>query len=690
MSDPAVPDRPSDPLTSPAPALDRSGEQQATVPIVGILTCSIILTTFLGDLFVPIGYSIWPSYLLAIWLSRSWRGKATIIGVAISCVILLILDLLLSPAGPYGRAGGVNKLFGIGMIVIATLWVLQIEETFTRIHKEVIRRREAEEQLREHARELDLRRADAMRAAQQAEEANQLLQRQIEEHRQTEQRLRQSREHYRAVVETAYDAYVAINAEGRIIAWNRQAEQTFGWSRGEALNYRLSELIIPPQHQESHERGLAHFLTSGEGPVLNQRLELSARHRDGREFPVQVTIWPVRDEEQWTFHAFLHEIERWRWAEQERRRFFEVSPEMLCVAGFDGYFKQVNPAFQRILGHEPADLLGEPFLNFVHPDDHEATLGEMDHLAAGGETIAFRNRYRCRDGSYRWVEWAAHAFPGDGLIYAGARDVTARIQDEARLRHLNEQLARSNADLELFAHATSHDLREPLRTIQSFLDLIRSRYATLLDEQGHRWIEYVTGAATRMRHLIEGLQTYSKLDAQRNPPEWTEIHQTLASVVESLDRAIRETQARVTIGESMPRLLVDEVQLGQLFQNLIGNALKFRDPDRVPEIQVSAVPTGNGWQFSVADNGIGIEPTFFDKIFVMFRRLHGPDQYPGSGVGLAVCKRIVERHGGRIWVESTPGHGTTFLFTLPTCGGSTDASENRRPTSEDSASRGPG
>jgi PAS domain S-box-containing protein len=244
------------------------------------------------------------------------------------------------------------------------------------------------------------------------------------------------------------------------------------------------------------------------------------------------------------------------------------------------------------------------------------------------------------------------------------RDIAARELAEQALALKAQELARSNADLERFAYVASHDLQEPLRMVASFTQLLARRYKGKLDAEADEFIAFAVDGANRMQHLIQDLLSYSRLTTRGKRLEPTESRVACDNAVKNLSEAIRDSGAILTVG-TLPLVLADSTQLAQLFQNLIGNAIKYRGGNRTPEIRVAAQENGTDWIFSVADNGIGIEPQYFERIFQMFQRLHTRNEYSGTGIGLAICRKIVERHGGRVWVESQPGHGSTFFFTIP-------------------------
>ena len=250
------------------------------------------------------------------------------------------------------------------------------------------------------------------------------------------------------------------------------------------------------------------------------------------------------------------------------------------------------------------------------------------------------------------------------------REQLRRSRAEENLQREAEALARSNQELEQFAYVASHDLQEPLRMVSSYTQLLAQRYQDKLDQDARDFIAYAVDGANRMQQLIQDLLEYSRVTTRAKPPERFDAHEALGEAVKNLQAAIHETGALIS-NDGLPLLKGDRIQIAQVFQNLIGNSIKFHKPDEPPRVHLSAERIAEhpeSWTFKVRDNGIGIEPRHFERLFVIFQRLHGKQEYPGNGIGLALCKRIIERHGGRIWVESEPGKGTNFFFTLPVDG----------------------
>jgi PAS domain S-box-containing protein len=313
------------------------------------------------------------------------------------------------------------------------------------------------------------------------------------------------------------------------------------------------------------------------------------------------------------------------------------------------------------------------------PDvSQEHTLQRRETAAAAGLRSAFAFPILMGGEFYGVMEFYSRALrPRDERVLEIAQTVgshvgqfIARLQAEAALREANDELARqaqelmrSNAELEQFAYVASHDLQEPLRMISSYTQLLMRRYGDRFDKDAKEFMDYVVDGSARMKQLIEDILAYSRIGTRGRELAPVESEAALKRALASLRGSIEASGASVT-HDSLPAVLADPGQLAQLFQNLVGNALKFKGAS-APHVHVSATERADAWEFAVRDNGIGIDPEFFGRIFMVFQRLHGKGDYPGTGIGLAICKKVVDRHGGRIWVESQPGAGSTFLFTLP-------------------------
>ena len=347
-----------------------------------------------------------------------------------------------------------------------------------------------------------------------------------------------------------------------------------------------------------------------------------------------------------------------------RRRaeqFFNLTPDMLCTVNASGRLLDLNPAWEHTLGYTRDELKGHLLTNLIHPDDHEITTAALQHVT--NEAVGrFESRLRHKDGHYRWLAWVVVVSSQEQLLYAAARDVTERRYAEEKLRQQTEELGRSNRELEQFAYVASHDLQEPLRLVTSYVQLLVRRYQGELDQDADEFIGFILEGSNRMKSLLSDLLAYSKVGS--NGKEFTSVtlEETLKRVVDNLQPVIEDSGATVT-HDPLPQVLGDDMQMIQLLQNLVENAIKFHGAEP-PRIHVGVRRMGERWLFYVRDNGIGIDPQYTERVFGIFQRLHTTNQYPGTGIGLAICRKIVERHGGRIWVDSEPGKGATFYFTL--------------------------
>ncbi|QTA80602.1 Two component system sensor histidine kinase, PAS domain-containing [Desulfonema limicola] len=353
-----------------------------------------------------------------------------------------------------------------------------------------------------------------------------------------------------------------------------------------------------------------------------------------------------------------------RMAEERFTTFFSMISDIFCIADINGYFRLINPAAQKILGYTEEELLSKPFMEFVYPDDIEKTQKIVnEQLAQGMTVINFKNRYICKDKSVKWLEWTSHPIKNQGITYAVARDCTRRMKSVKTLKAAMMELERSNTELEQFAYIASHDLQEPLRAIVGFLQLLQDRYNNRLDEKGHHYIDRTVKAAHRMQTLINDILTLSRVNTRGEPFVVEDLNSVMERTLEDLEPTVRNADAKISYTK-MPCTAVDSSQIQSLLQNLIQNAIKYAGKKK-PVIQISCREDETMYYFSVKDNGIGIDPKFHERIFLVFQRLHTRKEYQGTGLGLALCKKIVERHGGTIWVESESGKGAIFYFTLP-------------------------
>jgi PAS domain S-box-containing protein len=329
-----------------------------------------------------------------------------------------------------------------------------------------------------------------------------------------------------------------------------------------------------------------------------------------------------------------------------------------------------TPETYRIFGVSPDTFVpsSETLQTLIHPDDRAPMQAWLSACLAGLRPPDLEFRVIQPDGSARYINGRVHIVQQDAekksiRMIGVAQDITERKLAVAALLQRTEELARSNTELVQFAYVASHDLQEPLRMVSSYVQLLARRYSGKLDSDADEFIAFAVDGAKRMQNMINDLLAFSRVTTKGHEFKPVEADTALKLALANLKVAIEESQASVTF-DPLPVVNADSAQLTQLFQNLIGNAIKFRRKEP-PQVHVSVEKRAKDWEFSVRDNGIGIEPQHLERIFVIFQRLHTAAQFPGTGIGLAICKKIAERHGGNLWVSSQPGVGSTFHFTIP-------------------------
>ena len=345
------------------------------------------------------------------------------------------------------------------------------------------------------------------------------------------------------------------------------------------------------------------------------------------------------------------------------RNAFENAPIGMALIALDGRFLRVNAELCRLLGYSEDELLSTSSVALTHADDVEANVARVRELLEGAtRRFDIEKRYTRADGSAVWVRHSVSLVRDD---HDNPLYFIAQIQDDSERRQTLDDLARSNRELETFASAASHDLQEPLRKITTFAERLESRLDDVLDEPGRAELSRIQEAARRMRELTNALLAYSHVTTAAPRREPVDLSTVLEEVLSDLDLQISEADCLLRVSR-LPVVDADPVQMRQLLQNLICNAIKFRASDRTPIVEIGAGATLGGMAtVTIADNGIGIDAKYLDKIFEPFQRLHGRGSYPGTGLGLALCRSVVERHGGILTVASTPGEGSTFTVCLP-------------------------
>jgi PAS domain S-box-containing protein len=507
-----------------------------------------------------------------------------------------------------------------------------------------------------------------------------------------ETHLAQMEGRYRGLLEAAPDAMVVVNQGGEIVLLNVQAEKQFGYRRDELVGQKVKN-IIP---EGFAERLIADGIRTPAEALAQQigmGIELQGRRKDGSDFPIEIMLSPLESAEGILITAAIRDITRRKQAEEAERQGEKLSLMVQGVKDYailmldpEGRITSWSDAAERIKGYRAEEIIGEYSSKFYTPEaiaqgkpsQHLKVAAEQGRSEDEGQRVR-------KDGSIFWASVVITALRDKTGRLCGfakvTRDITERKKSEEALAETIGELKRSNDELQHFAYVASHDLQEPLRMVASYTQLLAQRYKGRLDTDADEFIAYAVGGCNRMQDLIQDLLTYSRAGTSGNGKALLKVssENVLKEALANLQGTIEVSGAVVT-HDSLPTLTTDDTQLVQVFQNLVGNAIKYRGAE-VPHVHVSATKNGgNEWIFSVRDNGLGIDPQYFDRIFVLFQRLHGREEFKGTGIGLAICKKIVERQGGRIWVESQPEKGSTFFFALREREGKNGNDCNRRVT----------
>jgi PAS domain S-box-containing protein len=464
-----------------------------------------------------------------------------------------------------------------------------------------------------------------------------------------------------SIVDSSDDAIISKDLDGVITSWNKSAERLFGYTADEAIGQTVAALLIPDDRQEEEPDILAR-LRKGERV---DHFETLRRRKDGSLVDISLTISPVKDQHGRIIGAskIARDItQRKRYEKQlvDQAHLLDLTGDAILVRDGRDRILYWNRGAEEMYGFTRKEALGKISHDLLRtkfpeslPEIREILLrdgrwfGELSHARRAGSRIVTLSR---------WV--AERDEKGDVIrILESNNDITERVR-------VQEELRRANQDLEQFAFSASHDLQEPLRSIKIYSELLGCEFGGNLHPDAQRYVEYLRSGATRMETLVRDLLAYTRAGQFEEPAEPSDANAALQAALSALSSAMTEAGARVT-SDPLPTVQVHATHLQLLIQNLIGNAIKYRSPERIPEVHIGAKRQNEYWVFAVSDNGIGIEPEYKENIFGLFKRLHTSDEYSGTGIGLAICQRIVDRYHGRIWVESEPGKGSIFRFTLP-------------------------
>jgi len=557
----------------------------------------------------------------------------------------------------------------------------QFYHALERVQVLVEKSRQREEKLQAATEELDANYEELQATSEEMESTNEELQSSTEE-------LERTNAYNQSLMDSLLDILMTTNPSGVITEVNRATEHISGYSKDQLIGQPFSKFFTDPDHAQA---GIEKVLA--EGGVSNY--DLSVATKDGREIPVSYNATVLRDPDGRITGVLgsARDMTELKEAEKElrvagayNRSLIEASLDLLVTIDPDGKISDANSATEKATGCSKEELIGTDFSDyFTEPEKAREAYQQVFQEGSIQECML---QIRHRDGHFIPVLYNASVYRDEaGEVigaFAAARNMTKAAQAEDDLKHSVQDLSRSNDELEQFAYVASHDLQEPLRMVSSYVQLLEKRYKGKMDADADEFIEFAVDGANRMQVMINDLLSFSRIATRGEPFQPTDCNKVFDRAINNLQTAIKESGTTVT-HDPLPTVTADKGQLEQLFQNLIGNAIKFRG-EEPPRIHVSATSIadfgfrnaeleskienqksqiGEGWIFSVKDNGIGIEPEHTKRIFGIFQRLHTREQYSGSGIGLAVCKKIVQRHGGQIWIESEAGKGSTFFFTLP-------------------------
>jgi len=422
----------------------------------------------------------------------------------------------------------------------------------------------------------------------------------------------------------------------------------------------MDEIRRRVTEMESEEKGLlAERTRLADGRANQAKLVILL----GSALAVMVVVWALT--------KITRDLAKRKRAELELDQFFTLSLDLFCIAGFDGYFKRVNAAWEHVLGYPQEELLKRPCLDFVHPDDVAPTRQKAANQARLGElAISFENRYRCADGSYRWFLWNSTPKLEQGVIYAVARDITEQKAVETRIRSLNESLEQRvnelntvNRELEAFSYSVSHDLRAPLRHVDGFSKILLDEFGGQLPAEAQRLLARVRSGATHMGLLVDDLLNLSRVSRKELNVQVTGLDAVVSGVVAELQAGINGRQVEWRV-EQLPFVVCDPALMRAVFTNLISNALKFTRTREPAVIEIGHRTEDGRPVIFVRDNGVGFSMKYADKLFGVFQRLHRAEDFEGTGIGLATVQRVIHKHGGRVWAEAELDRGATFYFTL--------------------------
>jgi PAS domain S-box-containing protein len=477
--------------------------------------------------------------------------------------------------------------------------------------------------------------------------------------------LRESEERTRAILENAVDAIITIDENGLIEDFNQAAIHLFGYEADELEGGNVSQLMPEPYRSE-HDDYIRRYMKSGKSNIMGRTRELQGQTKDGVIFPINISLSELKLENKHLFIGMIRDLTEEKRLEEDRNRFFSISLDMLCIANFKGYFVQLNPAWQTVLGFTREELLAKPFIEFVHPDDNEKTVQEVQRLMKGGEMIGFENRFRTKSGEYRWFLWTASASSARQLLFAVARDITDIKKAADELQAAKETAEGASQAKSQFLASMSHELRTPLNSVIGFANVMLKTKNGELEEKRRTYLEKIHSNGLHLLELINDVLDLSKIEAGKTEVVLTkvDVSKLIRQTIEQLEVQVqdKDMKLRIRIPKNVKAIQSDEGKLKQVLINLIGNAIKFTDKGSVEVKLHTARQTGVPTRIDVKDTGIGIPEDRLATIFEPFSQAESGTsrKYGGTGLGLTISHSLCEMMGYRLTVDSKVDEGSTF------------------------------
>jgi PAS domain S-box-containing protein len=480
---------------------------------------------------------------------------------------------------------------------------------------------------------------------------------------------------FEQLLEFAPDGIVGLRDDGRIALVNAQTEAIFGYAREELLGEPV-ELLVPERFRAGHPDHRTGYFTDARTRPMGAELELFGLRRDGSEFPAEISLSSIETEDGLLAVAAIRDVSDREAAERRFEQLLEFAPDGIVGLGRDGRIELVNAQTEALFGYARDELIGEPVellvperFRAVHPGHRTRYFGDPLRRPMGADLELFGLR---RDGTEFPAEISLSSIGGgDGMLaIAAIRDITDRKQTEQekqllehRVRERTGELESANRELEAFSYSVSHDLRAPLRGIDGFSRLLLEEHAAELPPDAQRYLGLVRKSAQHMGGLIDGLLVFARLGQQQVDKRDVDLEALARRVITDLEADCGDRHIEITVG-ALPRVFADPTLLRQVLFNLVSNAVKYTQNCESAKIELGATEGEDGPVVFVRDDGVGFDMRYADRLFQVFQRLHRAEDYEGTGIGLALAARIIERHGGRIWAQSAPDAGATFFFTL--------------------------